>query len=185
MILYLLTILISSCKLTVGVEIPISKLTNSRVSRVPVEIISTVCNEHIKLPYNLPPVTCKGGYGVWYGSIMVVSHKSKELVLEQPLSVYYGSTNGIVLYLNSNAIERIREHLTSKDVNVQIAIFNDTLDNIEMYVSSIWVNGQAVGTDGGVLYIESGSRAVLKLSDVAVGSLLSSGIEGVGLYPVK
>ncbi|AUR97716.1 hypothetical protein NVP1244A_014 [Vibrio phage 1.244.A._10N.261.54.C3] len=117
--------------------------------------------------------------------IQVVDHNTKELVLKQPLSVYHGSGNAIVLYVREDALRDIREHLNPKDISIKVVLINDTQYKQEVYVSDIWVNKKAIGADGGILVVPPSAKAELELSDVAVSSLLNSGMESVGTYPLE
>lgn len=182
----LLCVILTSCQITVTAEIPLSTLLKTN-ARVPTQIVSSVCKDYDqkKLPSSFVEVVCNSGGAKWRGSVQVVDSESKELVLREPLSVYYGSSGGIILMIHPNAAEAFRGMLIAKDIKVQVSIVNDTTALQTMVVSGVWVNGRSVGSEGVEISLPPDSRVILELSDVATDSLINGGMEGLALVPVK
>ncbi|QZI90472.1 hypothetical protein MYOV003v1_p0148 [Vibrio phage 207E48.1] len=184
--LVLFCMLLSSCKVNVAVQIPLSSFNLPLTGKIPVEIRSNVCSTGIKRGIWLDQnIVCDDNGGVWRGLIQVVDHNTKEMILKQPLSVYHGSGNGIVLYISPDALRSIQGVVKAKDVTIKVSIFNDTNTTKEVYISNIWVNDRAVGTEGGVMVVPPNVSAELQLSDVATQTLLDGGIESLAIYPIK
>lgn len=186
--LLLFCVLISSCKTTVSIYIPLSALLKSTMIEVPIKMSSDTCAGGLgfkKLGMDVTNVLCDGAGGRWSGSIQLVDHNTKEMLLKQPLTIYHGSGNNIIIYIREDALKALERQINPSNVRFRIQFSNDTEVQQEMYVRGIWVNGNPIGSEGGLLVVPPEVELELELSDVATTMLLINGMEGVGMFPYK
>lgn len=100
----------------------------------------------------------------------------------QEISLIHTENNTVIVYVNpdfSKYLENIIRRYDVRSVQVIIKIKNDTGGMIQLFLRNIWLNKKPVGSTGQLVHIESGGSIELRLSELAVHTIIQDSVESI------
>lgn len=202
----MLVLVLTSCRIFVTPIISVSDLWDPEVRVLPVTISteSAECNKKMldrisgefSSFHNIQPVGCfddnKNSLKPYWKTTIPLLRKGDEGKIPYlSASIYYSQNNSIIIIFNPSFYEKLKKHTLGRGVNmasdvvITFQITNNTEKPVRIATQGVFVNNEAVGNEMNVFEIRPGGQIWIRLSDVGVNSLMSEGIEPVGVLPAR
>lgn len=200
----LVAILLNSCRIYVTPIISVSDLQDPDVRTIPVllstdapgcskESLELIANQ-FRAFHNMTPSGCfnEGGKELrsyWETTIPLLRKGDEGKIPYLPGGVYYSQNNSVIAIFNPTFYGKLKEYTLGRgtdlkdDVVITFQIINNTKQSVRIATQGVYVNNSAVGNEMNVFELAAGGKIWVRLSNVGVTSLMSDGIEPVGVLP--